>query len=182
MESPSLRGTVRHWGGMACSLTHEAQAYHGSDHPSDAEDTELMLLTRAEPEVQARWLHLLEEMPMGEVRVPVRLTNPYEPARFWEGTFLVDSGATNSHVPMTTMESLGIRPTGTRDVWLADNRRIRRLVSFAGFTVLDQTDYATVFFVEDDVEPILGLTVLESLGLLIDPARERLLPPSVVSD
>lgn len=35
-----------------------------------------MLLTRAEPEVQTRWLRLLEEMPMGEVRVPVRVINP----------------------------------------------------------------------------------------------------------
>ena len=94
-----------------------------------------MLLTRADPEVQARWLHLLEEMPMG-----------------------------------------------TREVWLSENRRILRLASFAGFTMLGQTDYATVFFVDDDVEPILGLTVLESLGLLIDPARERLLPPSMVSN
>lgn len=41
-----------------------------------------MLLTRAEPEVQARWLRLVEEMPMGEVRVPVRVTNPFEPIRF----------------------------------------------------------------------------------------------------
>lgn len=141
-----------------------------------------MLLTRAEPEVQARWLRLVEEMPMGEVRVPVRLINPYEPTRYWDGTFLVDSGATNSHVPTTILESIGIEPTGMREVWLGDNRPIRRLVSFAGFTVLDQTDYATVFFVDDDVEPILGLTVLESLGLLVDPARERLLPPSAVAD
>lgn len=141
-----------------------------------------MLLTRAEPELQARWLRLLEEMPMGEVRVPVRVTNPYEPTRYWEGTFLVDSGATNSHVPAPILESIGIQPTGAREVWLGDNRSVRRLFSFAGFTVLGETDYATVFFVDDDVEPILGLTVLESLGLLIDPARERLVPPSVVSD
>ena len=141
-----------------------------------------MLLTRAEPEVQARWLRLLEEMPMGEVRVPVRLTNPYEPTRSWEGAFLVDSGATNSHVPRPVLESIGIQPTGMREVWLADNRSIRRPISFAGFTVLGQTDYATVFFVDDDVEPILGLTVLESLGLLIDPARERLLLPGALTD
>lgn len=141
-----------------------------------------MLLTRAEPKVQARWLRLIEEMPMGEVRVPVRLTNPYQPTRYWDGMFLVDSGATNSHVPTSVLESIGIQPTGMRDVVLADNRNIRRLISFAGFTVLEQTDYATVFFVDDDVEPILGLTVLESLGLLIDPARERLLPPSAVTD
>ncbi|MCY3571070.1 MAG: clan AA aspartic protease [Chloroflexi bacterium] len=141
-----------------------------------------MLLTRAESEVQARWLRLIEEMPMGEVRVPVRLHNPYQPDRHWDGVFLVDSGATNSHVPTSILESIGIEPTGMREVWLADNRPIRRLISFAGFTVLEQTDYATVFFVDDDVEPILGLTVLESLGLLIDPARERLLPPSAVAD
>lgn len=156
--------------------------YDGFQTTSDSKGANLMLLTRAEPEIQARWLLLLEEMPMGEVRVPVRVTNPYEPTRFWEGTFLVDSGATSSHVPTPILESIGMRPTAMREVWLADNRRIQRLISFAGFTVLGQTDYATVFFVDDDVEPILGLTVLESLGLLIDPARERLLPPSMVSD
>ena len=141
-----------------------------------------MLLTRAEPEVQTRWLRLLEEMPMGEVRVPVRVINPYEPTRHWEGTFLVDSGATSSHVPTTILESIGIQPTGVREVWLGDNRPIRRLISFAGFTVLGQTDYSTVFFADQDMEPILGLTVLESLGLLIDPARERLLLTSAATD
>jgi len=85
-------------------------------------------------------------------------------------------------VPTTILESIGIQPTGVREVWLGDSRPIRRLISFAGFTVLGQTDYATVFFVGDDVEPILGLTVLESLGLLIDPARERLLLASAATD
>ncbi|MCY3569570.1 MAG: clan AA aspartic protease [Chloroflexi bacterium] len=114
--------------------------------------------------------------------MPVRVINPYDPSRFWDGTFLVDSGATNSHVPTTVLESIGIQPTGVREVWLADNRAVRRMFSFAGFTVLEQTDYASVFFADDEVEPILGLTVLESLGLLIDPARERLLPRSAVTD
>ena len=141
-----------------------------------------MLLNRAKSDVQASWLRLLEDMPMGEVHVPVRITNPYDPTRFWDGTFLVDSGATSSHVPTTVLESIGIQPTGVREVWLADNRPVRRLCSFAGITVLEQTDYASVFFADDSVEPILGLTVLESMGFLIDPARERLLPRSAVTD
>ncbi len=33
---------------------------------------------------------------------------------------------------------------------------------------------ATVIFGEDDIEPILGVTALESVGIEIDPQNQRL--------
>ena len=121
-------------------------------------------------------MRVIEETPMGEVRVPVRISNPDDPDRFWEGEFLVDTGATTSAVPTTILESIGIEPRSVREYWLADGSSMRRLVGRADFYLMGAEDYSAVMFAEADVEPILGLTVLESLGLLVDPLRERLLP------
>ena len=121
-------------------------------------------------------MRVIEETPMGEVRVPVRISNPHDPDRFWEGEFLVDTGATTSAVPTTILESIGIEPRSVREYWLADGPSMRRLVGRADFYLMGAEDYSAVMFAEADVEPILGLTVLESLGLLVDPLRERLLP------
>ena len=121
-------------------------------------------------------MRVIEATPMGEVRVPVRISNPHDPDRFWEGEFLVDTGATTSAVPTTILESIGIEPRSVREYWLADGSSMRRLVGRADFYLMGAEDYSAVMFAEAEVEPILGLTVLESLGLLVDPLRERLLP------
>ena len=58
---------------------------------------------------------------MGATHVTVRITNPAEPDRFWEGLFLVDAGATDSLVPRPHLEAIGLEPEGKRRVYqLAD--------------------------------------------------------------
>ena len=47
---------------------------------------------------------------MGATHVTVRITNPAEPDRFWEGLFLVDTGATDSLVPRQHLEAIGLQP------------------------------------------------------------------------
>ena len=42
------------------------------------------------------------------------------------------------------------------------------------FEFMDETAWATVVFVEDDIEPLLGLTALESAGIEVDPRNQRL--------
>ena len=44
-----------------------------------------------------------------------------------------------------------------------------------------ETEQASVIFGEEGAEPILGLTVLQSLGFLIDPLRHRILPRSALA-
>ena len=56
---------------------------------------------------------------MGATHVTVRITNPADPDRFWEGLFLVDTGATDSLVPRPHLEAIGLKPEGQRLYQLA---------------------------------------------------------------
>ncbi len=129
----------------------------------------------AQPEAVERLLSEIKESPMGEVLVPVRITNPYDLARTWEGEFLVDTGASDSIVATSVLESIGLTPRVVREVWLADGSMVRRLVGPAFFTVSELETYNDVIFGDEGVDPILGLPVLESLGLIVDPRLKRLL-------
>ena len=139
-----------------------------------------MLRAVAEPEAIERLASQIKESPMGEVRVPVRIANPDAPERFWEAEFLVDSGASVSVVPVDVLNRLDIDPRRFGRFYLADESSIVRRVGIASFTVAGQTEDASVMFGEENAEPILGLTVLQSLGFLIDPLRHRLLPRSAL--
>ena len=61
---------------------------------------------------------------MGATHVTVRITNPAAPDRFWEGLFLVDTGATDSLVPRPHLEAIGLKPEGKRVYELADGSEL----------------------------------------------------------
>lgn len=93
-----------------------------------------------------------------------------------EVRFLVDSGAVYSLVPEKTLARLGIRPHRRVEFALADGRTISRKVGDAYFEHLGTGGAAPVIFGEEGDEPLLGATTLESLGLVLDPFKRRLLP------
>ena len=90
--------------------------------------------------------------------------------------FLIDSGAVYSLVPARTLEKLGIRPYRTVDFSLADGRTITRQVGDAYFEYRGEGGAAPVIFGEEGDEPLLGATTLESIGLVLDPFKRRLIP------
>ena len=61
---------------------------------------------------------------MDATHVTVTIRNPAEPDRSWEGLFLVDTGATDSLVPRSHLEAIGLKPKGQRVYELADGREI----------------------------------------------------------
>lgn len=62
---------------------------------------------------------------MGATHVTVTIRNPADPERFWEGLFLVDSGAIDSLVPRDHLESIGLQPKAQRTYELADGTEVR---------------------------------------------------------
>ena len=105
---------------------------------------------------------------MGATHVTVRITNPAEPDRFWEGLFLVDTGATDSLVPRPHLEAIGLKPRGRRRYELAV------AVTVAEIEFMGEVVGRTVVFGEAGAEPLLGLTALESVGIEVDPVNQRL--------
>ena len=90
--------------------------------------------------------------------------------------FLIDSGAVYSLVPGLTLKRLGIRPYRKVDFSLADGRTITRQVGDAYFEFGGDGGAAPVIFGEKGDEPLLGATTLESIGLVLDPFKRRLIP------
>ena len=90
--------------------------------------------------------------------------------------FLIDSGAVYSLVPAATLRKLGIRPYRTASFSLADGTTITRKVGDAYFELAGDGGAAPVIFGEAGDQPLLGVTTLESIGLMLDPFKRRLLP------
>jgi clan AA aspartic protease len=95
-------------------------------------------------------------------------------------TFLVDSGAVYSLVPAETLRRLGLRPYREVTFALADGTTITRKVGDAYFEIDGSIGPAPVIFGEEGDEPLLGATTLESLGLVLDPFKRRLIPMRMV--
>ena len=114
---------------------------------------------------------------MGSIHVNVTVRNPAEPQRFWEGEFLVDTGAYDSLVPRRRLEAIGLAPEGTRTYTLADGSPLSFDTALARFELMGEYAGATVLFADDDdATPRLGVVALEALALQVDPTGQRLKP------
>ena len=111
---------------------------------------------------------------MGATHVTVRITNPADSDRYWEGLFLVDTGATDSLVPRPHLEAIGLEPEGKRVYELADGSDIAVDVAVAKIEFMGEFVGGTVIFGDADAEPLLGVTALESVGIEVDPVNQRL--------
>lgn len=94
--------------------------------------------------------------------------------------FLIDSGAVYSLVPARILQKLGIKPYREIDFSLADGSVIRRRLGDAYFEFNGGGGAAPVIFGEEGDEPLLGATTLESIGLILDPFKRRLIPMRMV--
>jgi clan AA aspartic protease len=108
------------------------------------------------------------------LQITIAVVNPADPSRRWEGLFLVDTGAIDCLVPANRMRDVGIQPTGKRAYESADGSEIVLDVGVAQVEFMGETVGATVIFGDDDVEPLLGVTALESVGIEVDPRNQRL--------
>ena len=111
---------------------------------------------------------------MGVTQVIATVRNPAEPDSTWEGLFLVDTGAIDSLVPRQHLEAIGLKPKGQRVYGLADGSEVRLDVTTGDIEFMGDIVGSTIVFGEDDSEPLLGVTALESVGIEVDPRNQRL--------
>ena len=111
---------------------------------------------------------------VGATYITVAIRNPAQPERVWEGEFLIDTGAVDSLVPRQHLESIGIFPENRRTYGLADGREINMEIAGAKIEFLDESTWGTVIFGAENVEPLLGVTALESVGVEVDPHNATL--------
>ena len=111
---------------------------------------------------------------MGATFITVAVRNPHEPDRVWEGEFLIDTGAVDTLVPRQHLEAIGLVPEGNRVYGLADGNELRFDIAVARLEFMGEIVGGTVIFGGEAVEPLLGVTALESAGIEVDPHNETL--------
>jgi clan AA aspartic protease len=111
---------------------------------------------------------------MGLTKVTTTLRSLTDPRRFYEALFLVDTGATDSLAPADELEKLGIRPTGRTAYELADGSVKEYPFGLVQIEFMGETTAGRVIFGDPGTEPLLGVTALESVGIIVDPANKTL--------
>lgn len=111
---------------------------------------------------------------MGLTKVTTKLTGFVDPTKSYEGLFLVDTGATDSMAPRDALEGLGVEPKGRMSYELADGSVKEYEFGLVQIEFMGETTAGRVIFGEAGSEPLLGVTALESVGILVDPANRTL--------
>ena len=112
---------------------------------------------------------------MGVFRVPIEVGDPagrnFEPV---EAT--VDTGATNTVLPRTLLNRLGVTPHTKGRFRIADGRRLELDIGRTWVKVDGQQEFTQVVFGVDESRAILGAVTLEEMSLSVDPVSKRLVP------
>jgi clan AA aspartic protease len=111
---------------------------------------------------------------MGLTHVTVTVRNPAKPELTWDGLFLVDTVSIDSLVPGKHSREIGLTPKAQRTYELADGSEIKLDVTTGDLEFMGDLVGSTLIFGNDDAEPILGVTALESVGIEVDPRNQRL--------
>ncbi len=122
------------------------------------------------------WPMPIRETDLGHIYAEITVRPHVGSTKSWTGTALVDTGATDTFLPASVLRKLGIRPASQRTYELADNTEVELPIGVGVIAMLGQVAGGTVVFAGENDEPLLGVTVLESIGLWIDPQLERLIP------
>lgn len=111
---------------------------------------------------------------MGLTRVTTKIVGFHEPDGAYEALFLVDTGATDCMVPADELEKIGLRPEGKMAYELAEGTVREYPYGLARIEFMGEITAARVVFGEPGSEPLLGVTALESVGIVVDPANKTL--------
>lgn len=110
---------------------------------------------------------------MGLTQVTTRLTSLQGGGRY-EAVFLVDTGAVDSMAPADELERIGVKREGKTSYELADGTLKEYSYGLVRIEFMGETTAGRVIFGEPGSEPLLGVTALESVGIMVDPANQTL--------
>lgn len=111
---------------------------------------------------------------MGLIKVTTKLTNIEGDQGFYEDIFLVDTGATDSMAPADELEKIGVTPVGKMAYELADGTVKEYPFGLVRIEFMGEITAGRVIFGNPNTDPILGVTALESVGIIVDSANKTL--------
>jgi predicted aspartyl protease len=111
---------------------------------------------------------------MGLPHVTVALKSLGSSAGTYEADFLVGTTATDCLAPAGKLRQIEVQPVGTMVYELTDGTKHEYPFGLVEIRFMGEITAGRVVFGPDDVEPVLGVTALESVGITIDPANRTL--------
>ena len=111
---------------------------------------------------------------MGLTYVTVSLTSLSAGGSRYESLFLVDTGATDCMAPGDELRRLGLPEEGRTIYELADGSVHEFAFGLARIEFMGEVTAGRIIFGPDGSEPLLGVTALESVGIMVDPASHTL--------
>ena len=111
---------------------------------------------------------------MGLTKVTTKLTSLKGAGRFYEEVFLVDTGATDSMAPSDELEKIGVSKEGRMSYELADGTVKEYPYGLVRIEFMGEITAGRVIFGQQGLSPLLGVTALESVGIMVDPANKTL--------
>ncbi|MHC4253594.1 MAG: clan AA aspartic protease [Planctomycetota bacterium] len=111
---------------------------------------------------------------MGLTKVTTKLTNVAEPSRSYEALFLVDTGATDCVAPADELDKIGVERKGKMSYELGDGTVKEYPYGVTVIEFMGEYTAGRVIFGNPGTEPILGVTALESVGIMVDPVNKTL--------
>jgi clan AA aspartic protease len=111
---------------------------------------------------------------MGTTRVTVTLKDLRSDRAAYRADFVVDTGATDCVVPASALVGAGVRPVERMIYELADGTLHEYDVGIVQIEFMGSITAGRVVFGAEDIEPILGVTALESVGVVVDPVKKEL--------
>jgi len=94
--------------------------------------------------------------------------------RFLRIDFLVDTGATDCVAPAAKLREIAVQPVGMMAYELADGATREYPFGLVEIRFMGEVTAGRVVSGPDDVEPLLGVTALESVGIKVDPVNRTL--------
>ena len=113
---------------------------------------------------------------MATATVTLRVRERRTAENFRDVEFLFDSGLAYSVIPGPVLDQLEIVPYREMNFSLADGTMVKRKVSSAYFEYGGEGGPAPVVYGEEGDVALLGVTALESIGLVLNPFTRTLHP------
>ncbi len=111
---------------------------------------------------------------MGLTKVTTKLTSLTNSNGVYEDIFLVDTGATDSMAPSDKLEKIGIKKEGKMLYELADGTVKEYPYGLVRIEFMGEITAGRIIFNNPESEPLLGVTALESVGIIVDTANKTL--------
>lgn len=135
----------------------------------------------AEPQATVMSVELLEGAPVGAAAAGLHVQGDLRAAvsspegeAVYGGLFRIDTGAAESVAPAGALEAIGVVPAGLIAVERADGTVEDLPFGFVRIEFMGEMREGRIVFGPEDVEPAIGVSALEAIGLSVDPETKTL--------